>query len=395
MVDINQERVKTHSWYAKAGGWLLVWMGLMGLGVAEAAENPLVASRVPGTNQISLNNLGITIYSQNMGISNEKKEDIAAIHEVRRLQLVSGENRVTIEGLSSTILPESFFIHILDPELNVEIEEQFFSGDPFLLGNMFSRSMGKDVLIRQSASDINRSHFHRGRLLAVVPQVVVEEEGTIFSVLPEQIVFLERVAALKGNPSLSIRMDSPKAQEVLVEINYLAKGIGWQAYYIGELNENESSLNIDGWVSIVNNSEGDYPDAHVQLSAQNPLGAGTGFNDPESTLLYRIEKPVTLAAYQEKKVRLFRIINLPLTLDYRLKAGQDFSQNLEGQEVPVAVEKWGTLEKPLEFRNIIPEGQLRLYKRNNTEAIEFLGETHLRERGGRADSFSYWKYRRY
>lgn len=380
MVKFQHKRDKSVLWLGsvkKSLGSLLVLV-LVLCGVDGRSAYGMISEN----KSTAASNLAITIYSRNQEGNKGSGDGVAAIHEVRNLNLQSGENKVSIDGLSSSILPESFFIHVLNPKLHVQILEQTFFKDEFSLEKLLNKSVGKIVYLRETPLEMNRAKFRKARLRTVIPQILIEEEGTVFSVTPDQLVFPEQVSGSNRNPYLSVVLESLKTQVVPVEVNYLTKGLEWSAYYIGELNMDESSLNIDGWVAICNNTDGIYNNAYVQLSAFNPLNAKTQMHDPEAALLYRMEKPITLVPFLEKKVRLFRIINLPLTLEYRLRINQDFSQNHLGQEVTTSVEKWGKLERPLEFRDIIPEGQLRLYKRNDTAAIEFLGETRLKERGG-------------
>ncbi len=50
-----------------------------------------------------------------------------------------------------------------------------------------------------------------------------------------------------------------------VEITYFTSGLTWTADYAGITNENEDSLDLKGYVKVINNSGEDYPNATVRL----------------------------------------------------------------------------------------------------------------------------------
>jgi len=53
--------------------------------------------------------------------------------------------------------------------------------------------------------------------------------------------------------------------EVPMEITFFTSGLTWDAYYIATLSEDESTMTLDGYVKVTNNSGEDYENAQVRL----------------------------------------------------------------------------------------------------------------------------------
>ncbi|MHC5082210.1 MAG: hypothetical protein ACYTHN_24665, partial [Planctomycetota bacterium] len=58
---------------------------------------------------------------------------------------------------------------------------------------------------------------------------------------------------------------SEVAGAVPVEITYFISGVTWRAFYMGTLSEDETTLRIDGYVRVTNNSGDDFAKAQTRL----------------------------------------------------------------------------------------------------------------------------------
>lgn len=65
--------------------------------------------------------------------------------------------------------------------------------------------------------------------------------------------------------ALQWNIDSELSGSARVEINYFTSGITWNADYTAITNSKENSMNVDGFIRVVNNSGEDYPAAEVRL----------------------------------------------------------------------------------------------------------------------------------
>ncbi len=60
-------------------------------------------------------------------------------------------------------------------------------------------------------------------------------------------------------------IDSEVSGKVPVEITYLTSGLSWRAFYMGTLTKNESTMRLQGYVRVTNNSGEDYENAQTRL----------------------------------------------------------------------------------------------------------------------------------
>lgn len=67
------------------------------------------------------------------------------------------------------------------------------------------------------------------------------------------------------NDALQWNIDSELSGSARVEINYFTSGITWNADYTAITNAKENSMNVDGFIRVINNSGEDYPNAEVRL----------------------------------------------------------------------------------------------------------------------------------
>ena len=60
-------------------------------------------------------------------------------------------------------------------------------------------------------------------------------------------------------------IDSRYNGKVPIEISYLTSGLSWQAFYMGTMSEDESTMRLQGYVRVTNNSGEDYENAQTRL----------------------------------------------------------------------------------------------------------------------------------
>ena len=307
---------------------------------------------------------------------------VAVIKDSRYADLQAGENTVFFQGVSPGLIPTSSLVRIKFPKEGVSIFEQYFPLKTLTEQALLENSLGREVLVLSHEKKIKNSFgdYKKAKLLSISPVIFVEQNGVVLKVDPSDIAFQESIGSFIEEPRLVIRLESKNPVKALIEVSYLTLGLCWQANYIGEVSEDDLSMDMNGWVSLQNKGQTDYPKAHIQLGLYNPLdNFGSGQN--QNRVLYNLPHAVTLLKGETKQISLFRISNIPLKVHYKLRAMNGFSTNVTGQSLSGNVETWATLEHPKDFSETLPEGVIRLYKRGAKDTIEFLGENILEEKG--------------
>jgi len=67
------------------------------------------------------------------------------------------------------------------------------------------------------------------------------------------------------NEALQWNIESGFSGTARIEINYFTSGITWSADYTAITNSSEQTMNVDGFIRVINNSGEDYPHAEVRL----------------------------------------------------------------------------------------------------------------------------------
>jgi hypothetical protein len=195
-----------------------------------------------------------------------------------------------------------------------------------------------------------------------------------------------------------IDADSDKAGAATAQLSYLTGGLGWQADYVASLSPDEKSLDIDGWVTLTNQSGTTYRDAKLQLVAGDvhrvqqammktmdmmaPAPAASARQEmTEQSLfeyhLYTLNRPTTIAENQTKQVALLSAASVPVEKEFRFTnltdrgyAGRFGDQERVNATVFVSFVNNDTshLGMPL------PKGTVRVYKADADGQVQFVGE---------------------
>src|SRR5262249_11944100 len=120
-------------------------------------------------------------------------------------------------------------------------------------------------------------------------------------------------------------------------LSYLTHGLSWQADYVASLSADEKTIDLNGWVTLTNQSGVTYKDAKLQLVAGQvnqvqqlmardmavqaedaalPAGAQMVREAPSTSPLSRRDTPTTLQQNQTKQVALLAASKVPVSKQY-------------------------------------------------------------------------------
>jgi hypothetical protein len=233
-------------------------------------------------------------------------------------------------------------------------------------------------------------------VLSVAGGVVLRIGDRIETASPGRIVFAEVPANLRARPTLIIELDSDAAGEKPVELAYLTGGLSWRADYVAELSADESTLDLNGLVTLTNVSGTSYRDARLQLvagdvnrvrdemmfragMAEQAVAAPAPAMSEEALFeyhLYTLERPTTIADNQTKQVALLSGSGIPVEKEYRFVNIANAYDYIRA-ETPRA-----NASVRLAFNNTeadrlglpLPMGTVRVYKSDSDGQALFVGE---------------------
>ncbi len=199
-------------------------------------------------------NLDITIYNENR----------ALVNDTRAADLTKGKNAIAFADVSSQIMPESALLQGKD----IELMEQNFNYDLLSESSLLEKAVGSTVTVEYINPATGAIKQNQAELLAVNGiSPILKINGKIETQYPGRVIFNKVPDNLLAKPTLIMDVQSKSAQSQDLELSYLTRGLSWKADYVAELNDAENKMNLNGLVTLNNNSGVDYKNANLKLVA--------------------------------------------------------------------------------------------------------------------------------
>jgi len=313
--------------------------------------------------------------------------DFALVREVRTVSLSQGRESVRFADVAGHIDPTSVQIKSLTAPEKVSILEQNYEYDLVDSHRLLQKYLDRDI--RLLAKD---ERFFEGTLLSAANDLILRDLSSQIKIIKaSEVQILEFPRLPEGlitRPTLVWLLDCRRSGDHQLEVSYLTDAVDWHAEYVATVNQNDTRLDLGGWVSIDNRSGASYRDAGLKLVAGDvhrvapqpkvmirrtedsvPMGMGVPQFEEEAFFeyhLYTLTRPATLADRQIKQLTLFPkaqvSVNKILTYDGRYSDAK-VRVNLEFDN-----KQQNGLGIPL------PEGKLRVYKMDSEGSLQFVGE---------------------
>jgi hypothetical protein len=316
--------------------------------------------------------------------------DLALVQDVRHLDVPAGRTRLEFKDVSASIRPETVTLS----GKGLTIVEQNFDYDLLTPAKMMEKAVGKQIRIVRTIPGTGKETTETATVLSVNDGVVLRIGNRIEALrddgIPTRVVFDSIPENLRASPTLSVTVDAASAGPRDVTLSYLTTGLSWKADYVALFDEAQSSLRLQGWVTLVNTSGTRYADARTQLIAGDVNLTGTqqenwqrqqaertfngGTNSPgqgsvADYLLYSLPERVTIAENQTKQVGFIDMHGVKASKVYEYRAA-GFASNENPQHV-ASVLKFSNDQKAL------PAGVVRVYMHDEAGDSKFVGENQL------------------
>jgi len=255
-------------------------------------------------------------------------------------------------------------------------------------------------------------------------QPLIEVNGKMQFQLPGIPLFPATTDGLLLKPTLRWQIDSAKAQKLSAELAYITGGLNWEATYnvvtAGSAEDAAASTpdekaDVLGWVTIVNRTGSDFPQARIKLMAgdvakiQPRRGMAQEFdriqlaaampNNGQVTQksfddyhLYDLNRVVSLNDGETKQVQFLDASGVTVTRSYLYDGAdqnrqpatyyggqfiqqQNYGLSSANTKVQIQQEIKNTEANHLGIP--LPAGRVRLYRRDADGQMEFIGESTI------------------
>lgn len=364
---------------------LILAASVLALAGAANAQPP---QPTPTAQAVEAPRVSITIYNSNL----------ALVEETRQLDITGGRQRLEFRDVSAAIRAET--VSLAAP--GVSVIEQNFDFDLLSPAKMMEKAVGQQVQIVR----INPGNGAEVRETATVLSVndgVVLRIGDRIEILrddgvPTRVIFDKVPDNLRARPTLSVTVNGDRPGRREAKLSYLTTGLGWKADYVALFDEKAGKLDLQGWITLTNQSGTTFTDAETQLVAGSvnytgnqpnynnqyyrppqPPGAvrsaGTeGSATGADYLLYPLPQRTTIAQNQTKQVGFLSAAGVQASKVYQYRS---YAYASSDNPANAAVVVQFANKQAAGLGAAMPMGIMRVYIRDQAGDPKFAGENQV------------------
>ena len=352
---------------------------LAGSALAQPAANT-----IPPPSQNAQGDVAVTIYNG----------DLALVQDTRQLDIPAGRSRQEFPDVSAQIRPETVTL----TGAGVGIVEQNFDFDLLSPQALMQKAVGETITLVRTNPATGAELRERARVLAanggVVLQIgdrieVLRDDG-----LPVRVIFDRVPENLRARPTLSVTVQGERGGRRPVTLTYLTAGLGWSADYVALFDESAGRMDVQGWITLTNNSGTPYVNANTLLVAgsvgddnqqnnyprrqqgpvRNPGTETSGRERLGDFYLYPLPERTTIANHQTKQVSFLDVHGTPAVRAYEYRNAW-----LGTSEQPVSANTVLRFSSSREqgLGDALPAGTVRVYQRDARGNPQFVGESAI------------------
>jgi hypothetical protein len=340
--------------------------------------------------------LAVTVYNS----------DLALVRDVRKLELPAGAFRLRFEDVAATINPVTVHLRSLTEADRLSVVEQDYEYDLLDPQKLLHKYVGREVTLVRQEQENNSTKWTETKavLLSDNNNAPVWKIGNeiVTGMGADSYRFPDLPENLYSRPTLIWSLENRGAKAQQVEASYLMGGMGWSADYVLTVGRDEKQADLDGWVTVVNNTGTAFPNAKLQLvagevhrapaalpvngraMAQMAVAAAAPQFEQENFSeyhLYTLGRRTSLENAESKQISLLSGTNLPVEKILRVVGNSGYYRNSQSMGEPVT--------EPVmvyyKFKNStaaglgmpLPAGTIRVYQADSKGGTQFAGEDSI------------------
>ncbi len=340
--------------------------------------------------------LAVTVYNSN----------IALVRDVRQLTLPTGYFRLKFMDIAATVNPATVHFRSLTEPEKLGVIEQNYEYDLLEPAKLLHKYVGKEVTLVRAYQDnatTKREEIKATLLSDNNGPVGKIGNDIVTGMYAESYRFPEVPANLYDRPTLLMSLDNSGARKHQIEASYLATNLSWNADYVLTVARDDKAADLDGWVTLANNSGTAFHNARLQLVAGDlnrlpQAGVAGGMVAKEMAMnraaadqfrqenfseyhLYTLGRRTSVEDKETKQISLLQGSGVPVEKAFVVN-GQNFyyhNQYNPGspQKDPVMVFYKFKNEEKAGLGMPLPAGNLRVYQQDSKGGVLFVGEDHI------------------
>jgi len=363
---------------------------------AQEKEAPRATAPDQSTSLNDQSDLNITVYNSN----------IALVRDVRNLTLPDGIFRLKFMDIAATVNPATVhFRSLTDPD-KLGVIEQNYEYDLLEPAKLLHKYVGKEVTLVRSYMDNGTT-----RREEIKATLLSDNNGPVWKIgndivtggYAESYRFPEVPANLYDRPTLLMSLENSGPRKQQIEASYLANNLSWNSDYVLTVARDDKAADLDGWVTLVNNSGTAFHNARLQLVAGDLNRLPAAINGRADMAMEALRSKAAAPQFQQENFSEYHLYTLGRRTSVEDKETKQISL-LAGTGVPVQKifvvngqnyyyhnrQNPGSPIKDAvmvyyKFKNEekaglgipIPAGNVRVYQKDSKGGILFAGEDRI------------------
>ncbi|HKC56591.1 MAG TPA: DUF4139 domain-containing protein, partial [Vicinamibacterales bacterium] len=306
--------------------------------------------------------------------------------------------------IAATVNPATVHFRSLTEPGRVSVLEQNYEYDLLEPEKLLRKYVGREVTLVRTRNDggTSRDEDVKARLISYNNAPVWEIGGEIVTGMPAtHIRFPELPGNLFSHPTLIWTLDNTGGTRHRVEASYLARSLSWIADYVLTVARDEKTADVDGWVTVTNNSGTSFRNAQLQLVAGDlnrvkrelrgleeavqlraPAAAPPMSQEAFSEYhLYTLARKTTVKNAETKQVSMLGASAFPVQKRYVVDGNYAYYRGAQRTGAPIKDD----VEVFYQFKNEekaglgmpMPAGTVRVYQADSKGGLQFVGEDRI------------------
>jgi hypothetical protein len=329
------------------------------------------------------------VYNNNLGL----------IKDTRNVELPLGEGELRFMDVASHIMPVTVHAKSLNYPDDFSVLEQNYEYDLINANKLLDKYVGKKIKIIVWNEFQDRKEVVEATLLSNNQDQIYKINDEIFLGHPGIKVLPELPENLIAKPTLTWLYDNKSKIAHNLEVSYLTNNISWKADYVVVLNKDDTSADISGWVTLDNKSGATYNNARLKLIAGDVHRVIEKYEDRVHYMkmeraaapqfeekaffeyhIYDLQRRTTIKDKQTKQISLLEANDAEVQKELLVYGIKSYFTRLYRGQTPKQ-----TVNVYVKFKNTkdnnlgmpLPAGIMRLYKRDDEESLQFIGEDRI------------------
>jgi hypothetical protein len=362
---------------------------------AQEKDSARAASADQSTSLSDQTDLNVTVYNSN----------IALVRDVRQLALPGGAFRLKLMDIAATVNPATVHFRSLNDPDKLNVIEQNYEYDLLEPAKLLHKYVGKEVtLVRSYQENGTTKHEEIKATLLADNNGPVWKIGNdiVTGIYSEGYRFPEVPANLYERPTLLMSLENSGARKQQIEASYLASNLSWNADYVLTVSRDDKAADLDGWVTLANNSGTAFRNARLQLVAGElnriptesrmramdmmaaaPAKAKEQFQQEAFSEyhLYTLGRRTSVEDKETKQISLLQGSGVPVQKLFIVNGQNFYYHNAQNpgspQKDPVLVYYKFKNEEKAGLGMPLPAGNVRVYQKDSKGGVLFAGEDHI------------------